>query len=160
MRLDDLFQLALFGGQLVKVRIWIGVQRVHFIQTFQGADHFGHRLFDRFANGVFRGELRFLRQVANFDAWLWASFALNICIDASHNAQQGRLTGAVQTQYADFRPREEAQRDVFQNMTFRRNHFADTMHGINELSHVGLRLYRFIVMKNNFQRRSVAFFPG
>ncbi|NCU21925.1 methionine aminopeptidase, partial [Acinetobacter haemolyticus] len=22
-------------------------------------------------------------------------------------------------------------------MTFRRNHFADTMHGINELSHVG-----------------------
>ncbi|AVJ82972.1 putative methionine aminopeptidase [Enterobacter hormaechei] len=41
-------------------------------------------------------------------------------------------------------------------MTFRRDNFADTMHGINELSHVGLRL--FYRDENEFQPRSVAFF--
>ena len=74
-----------------------------------------------------------------------ARHLFNICINARHDAQQGGLTGTVKAQYADFCAREEAQRDVFKNMTFRRNDFADTMHGINELGHVGLASV-FIVM--------------
>ena len=157
VRLDDLFILALLCGQLVEVRIRFGVFGIHFIETFQGVNHFGYRFFYGFANGVFRVQLRFLRQVANLDARLRTGFTFDVCINAGHDAQQGGLTGTVETQNTDFCAREEAQRDIFKNMTFRRDNFADTMHGINELSHVGLRL--FYRNEKEFQPRSVAFFP-
>jgi hypothetical protein len=143
VRLDNLFELALLCGELIEVRIRLGVFGIHFVQTFQRVNHFGDRFFNGLTHGVFRVQLRFLRQVADFDARLRTGFTFDVGIDAGHDAQQGRFTGAVQTENTDFRAREEAQRDIFQNMTFRRNHFADTMHGINELSHVGLRLFYF-----------------
>ena len=95
VRLDNLFQLALFCGQLVEIRFRLGVQRVDFIQTLQRADHFGHRFLHRFTHGVFRVELRLLRQVADFNAGLRTRFTFDIFIDAGHNAQQGRFTRAV-----------------------------------------------------------------
>lgn len=158
MRLDDLFILALLRGQLVEVRIRLSVFGIHFIQTFQRVNHFGYRFFNGFANGVFRVQLRFLRQVTNLDARLRTGFTFDVCINAGHDAQQGGLTGTVETQNTDFCAREEAQRDIFKNMTFRRDNFADTMHGINELSHVGLRL--FYRNEKEFQPRSVAFFTS
>ncbi|EMW26311.1 putative methionine aminopeptidase [Escherichia coli 2845350] len=42
-------------------------------------------------------------------------------------------------------------------MTFRRNNFADTMHGINELSHVGLRLY--VYRDDEFSKAKCSLFP-
>ena len=141
VRLDNFFELALLGGELVEVGIRLRVFGVHLVQAFQRIDHFGHRFFNRLTYGLLRIELRLLRQIADFQARLRTRFAFDIGIDAGHNTQQGRLTGAVQTENADFCAREKAQGDIFQNMTFRRNHFADTMHGINELSHVGLRLF-------------------
>ncbi|MNG86910.1 hypothetical protein D3C79_456990 [compost metagenome] len=136
MSLNDLFQTALFSGQLVEVGPFFSVQCVHFIKALKGTDHFCHRFFNRFANAVLHIELRFLRQIADLDARLRASFPFDIGIDAGHNAQQGRLTGTVKAQYANFGPREETQGNVFQNMTLRRNHFADAVHGIDVLSHV------------------------
>ncbi len=141
VRLDDLFKLALLRGKFIEVCVRFSVLRIHFVQTFQRADHFSHRFFHGLTHGVFRVQLRFLRQVTHFKTRLRARFPFDIGINTGHDAQQRGFTGTVQAQYADFCPREEAQRDVFQNMTFRRNHFADTMHGINELSHVGLRLF-------------------
>lgn len=52
--LDNLFKPALLCGQLVEVGIRIGVQRVHFIQTFEGVNHFRNGLFNRLAYRVFR----------------------------------------------------------------------------------------------------------
>lgn len=54
VRLDNLFKPALFCRQLVEVGIRIGVQRVHFIQTFEGVNHFRNGLFNRLAYRVFR----------------------------------------------------------------------------------------------------------
>ncbi|MNE58774.1 hypothetical protein D3C80_1538260 [compost metagenome] len=109
MGLNDFFQTALFSGQLVEVRAFFSVQRVHFIKTFQGTDHFRQRFFDRLADGVLQIQLRLLRQVADFDPLLRASFTFDIGIDAGHDAQQSGFTRAVQTQHADFGAREEAQ---------------------------------------------------
>ena len=149
VRLNNLFEFALLRGQLIEVGIRFSVLRIHFVQAFQRVNHFGNRFFNGFTNGMLRVQLRLLRQVANLDARLRARFALDIGIDTSHDFQQGGFTGAVQTQNTDFCAREEAQRDVFKNMTFRRNHFADTMHGINELSHVDFA--SFIVMNRVFK---------
>ncbi|MOA24196.1 hypothetical protein D3C78_1448690 [compost metagenome] len=90
-------------------------------------------------------QLRFLRQVTDLNPLLWASFTFDIGIDARHDAQQSGFTRAVQTQHTNFGAREEAQRDVFQNVTLRRNHFADAMHGIDVLSHgASASLYQFL----------------
>lgn len=143
VRTDNLFELALLCGKLIEVRIRLGVFGIDFVQTLQRVNHFGDRFFHGLAHGVLRVELRLLRQVADFDAGLRTRFTFDLGVDTGHDAQQGRFTGAVQTEHTDFRAVEKAEGDIFQNMTFRRNHFADTMHGINELSHVGLRLFLF-----------------
>jgi len=55
------------------------------------------------------------------------------------------FTGTIQTWYANFYAGEEAQENVFQNVTLQCNHFADAMHGINVLSHVTLAsLFEFL----------------
>ncbi len=140
MGLDNFFQFALLGGELIEIGIRVCVQRVHFIQALERVNDFRDRFFDRFAHGMFRVELRLLRQVADFDARLRTGFTFDIFIDARHDAQQGGFTGAVQAQHTDFGAREKAQRDILQNVSLRRNDFADAMHGVYELSHVGLRL--------------------
>lgn len=89
MRLDNRFQLTLLFGEFVKIRIRIGVQRVHFIQTGQGIFHFRNRFFNRFTDSVFRIQFRFLRQIADVQAGLRTCFALNIGIHTCHDAQQG-----------------------------------------------------------------------
>ncbi len=141
VRLDDLFILALLCGPLVEVRIRLSVFGIHFIQTFQRVNHFGYRFFNGFANGVFRVQLRFLRQVTNLDARLRTGFTFDVLYQCRHDAQQGGLTGTVETQNTDFCARKKLSEIFIKNMTFRRDNFADTMHGINELSHVGLRLF-------------------
>ncbi len=102
--LNDLFQTALFSGQLVKIGIRIGVQRIHFIQAFQGVNHFRNRFFNGLTHGVFRVQLRFLRQITNLDIRLRTRFAFDVFINARHNAQQGGLTRAVQTRTPIFAP--------------------------------------------------------
>ena len=50
---DDGFQLALLGGECVKVGVFFGVSRVHLFQALFGVNHFFHAAFDRFAHGLF-----------------------------------------------------------------------------------------------------------
>ena len=109
VRLDNFFKLALLRGQFIEVGVRFCVLGVHFVQAFQGVNHLGHRFFNGFADGVFRIQFWFLRQVTDFNARLWASFAFDIGINAGHDAQQGRFTRAVQTEYTNFGAREEAQ---------------------------------------------------
>ena len=45
---------------------------------------------------------------------------------------------AIQTEDTDLRAREKGERNVFQDLTFRRYHFADTVHCENILSHSDL----------------------
>ena len=50
---------------------------------------------DGFAHRLRRVELRFLRQVADVQAGHRACFALDVGVDAGHDFQQSRFTGAV-----------------------------------------------------------------
>ncbi len=111
--LNDLFQTALFSGQLVKIGIRIGVQRIHFIQAFQGVNHFRNRFFNGLTHGVFRVQLRFLRQVTNLDVWLRTRFTFDVFINARHNAQQGRLTRAGSDPGHQFLPQGKKLREMF-----------------------------------------------
>ena len=112
VRTDNLFELALLCGKLIEVRIRLGVFGIDFVQPLQRVNHFGDRFFHGLAHGVFRVELRLLRQVADFDAGLRTRFTFDLGVDTGHDAQQGRFTGAVQTEHTDFRAGEKL-REIF-----------------------------------------------
>lgn len=83
--LNDLFKLALLRCEFIEVGVWLSVFGIHLIQAFQRVNHFGYRFFYRLTYGLLRVQLRFLRQIANFQARLRAGFAFDVGIDAGHN---------------------------------------------------------------------------
>ena len=133
--LQDGFQLGLFGGQSVEVSIRLGIGGIHFIEAGLGLLDLAYGLLDDVAHRLARIELRLLRQVADLDARHRPGFAVDLGIDAGHDAQQGRLTGTVEAQHADLGAREERQGNVLENFTLRRDDLADPMHAVDVLSH-------------------------
>ena len=69
-------------------------------------------------------ELRLLRQQADLDAGLRPRLALDVRVDARHDAQQRRLARAVQAEHADLGAGKERQADVAQDDALRRHHLA------------------------------------
>ena len=82
-----------------------------------------------------RGELGRLVAVSRALAPWAPGFAVDLGVDAGHDAQQGRLTGAVEAEHADLGAREERQGDVLEDFPLRRHDLAEPMHGIDVLSH-------------------------
>ena len=133
--LQDGFELGLLGGQRIEVGVRLGIGGVHFVEARLGLLDLAYRLFDDVTHGLARVELRLLRQVADLDAGHRPGFAVDLGVDAGHDAQQGRFTGTVETQHADLGAREEGQGDVLENFTLGRDNLADPMHAVDVLSH-------------------------
>ena len=129
------FEFRLLRRERVKVRIGLRIRRIDFIQALLRCNDFAHPFFNHILYGRFRVEFRFLGEIPNFEAAQPRDIAVDILIHARHNLEERGFTGTVQTQYADLGPREERQRNVFQNLTFRGNRFAHPIHGHHILSH-------------------------
>ena len=140
---DNRFQAFLLLGQRVEVRVRFGIGGVHRFQQRLCVKGFAQAGFHFLAHGFFRIQLRFLRQVADVQARHRACFALDVGVDACHDFQQGGFAGAVQAQHADLGAREEGQRNVLQNLTFRWDDFAHAVHGIDVIGH-GMCSCRFV----------------
>ncbi len=133
--LQDGFEFRLLGGQGIEVGIRLGIGGIDFVQSRLGILDHADRFLDDFADG-FRGvELRLLGQVAHVQAGHRPGFAVELGVDAGHDAQQRGFAGAVEAQHADLGAGEEGQGNVLENLAFRRNHFAQPMHGVDVLSH-------------------------
>ncbi|MNN36639.1 hypothetical protein D3C81_1505420 [compost metagenome] len=132
--LQDGFQLGLLGGQLVEVGIRFGVGRVDLVQARLGVLDHADRFLDHFTHGLGRVQLRFLWQVTHVDVGHRTGFAVEFLVDARHDPQQGRFTGAVQAEHADLGAREERQGNVLENFPLRRHDLAQPMHGVDVLS--------------------------
>ncbi len=133
--LQDRFELGLLGRQRIEVGVRLGVGGIDGIQAGLGVLDHANRFLDDFAHGLFWIELRFLRQVADVDARHGAGLAVELGVDAGHDAQQGGLARPVQAEHADLGAGEERQGDVLENFAFRRNDLAQPMHGVDVLSH-------------------------
>ena len=133
--LQNRFQLALLGGQRIKVGIRLGVSGIHLIQARLGVLDHADRFFHHFAHGFFRIELRLLRQVTDVEVRHRPCLTFEFGIDAGHDFQQGGLTRAVEAEHADLGAGEERQRDVLEDFPLRRHNFAQPMHGVDVLSH-------------------------
>ena len=100
----------------------------------------GDALHDVLAHGQFRIELRLLLEVADAGAFGDPAFAGEFGIDAGHDAQQGRLAGAVDAEHADLGVRVERQMDVIQHLLGGRIGLGQTLHMIDELATIHLLL--------------------
>ena len=88
------------------------VDPVVFVQNGHGV---GHAFLDNVEHRLVRVELRVLRQVAYGVARSEDHFALVFLFDAGDDAQQGGLSGAVESQDADLGTVEKAEVYVFQD---------------------------------------------
>ncbi|MNZ39227.1 hypothetical protein D3C78_567160 [compost metagenome] len=132
--LEDGFELGLFGGELVEVGIRLGVGSVDLVQARLGVLDHADRFLDHFTHGLGWVQLRFLWQVTHVDVGHRTGFAVEFLVDARHDPQQGRFTGAVQAEHADLGAREERQGNVLENFPLRRHDLAQPMHGVDVLS--------------------------
>ncbi|MCY1288649.1 hypothetical protein D9M68_460410 [compost metagenome] len=133
--LQDGLQLALLGGQRVEVGVRLGVGGIHLVKAGLGVLDHADGFFDHFTHGLFRVELRLLRQIADVEAGHRPGFAVELGVDPGHDAQQGRLARAVEAEDADLGAGEERQGDVLEDFPLRRHDLAEPMHGVDVLSH-------------------------
>ena len=105
-----------------------GELHVHLLVLFEDVHHLLHALAHHLLHGEGVVELRFLRQVAYAVAGRENHLALEGLVESGDDFQQGGLTGAVQTQHADFRSIEKGEVDVFKNLFLRGNRLADVHH--------------------------------
>ncbi len=87
-RLDQVLQIRLLLGQGVEVGVRVGIGGIDLIQAGEGGRDVAERLLDIAAHVLGRIQLRFLRQKADLDAGLGTRLALDLGVDAGHDAQQ------------------------------------------------------------------------
>jgi hypothetical protein len=135
---DLVLHLRLLFHELVHlvVRHGFGETIADRIEPVDEALHVADAFDDHLAHGLGVVEQRLLRQVTDLDIGLRPGFALDLLVEAGHNLEQRRFTGAVQAQHADLGAGEETQGNVAQNHALGWHNLANPVHGVNELSHV------------------------
>ncbi len=111
---DFVLKDAQFFQQLVHDFVGLGfgellgdfVEAVHHIEGRLDGRH------QVFADGLVQVDMGFLGDVADFHFGGQAGFAVEVLVDAGHDAQQGAFAGAVFADDADFGPVIERQRDI------------------------------------------------
>ena len=105
---DDRLEALLLGRQLVEIGAFLGIGGVHRIELRLRVGDMRHAFLDAFAHGLFRIELRFLREIADLDARLRPRLAVVLGIDAGHDAQHGRFARTIHAEQADLGAGEKA----------------------------------------------------
>jgi len=132
---DDRFEARLLLGQLVEIGVVFGIGRVHLLQHCLRLEGLAESRLDFLADGLFRVEQGFLRQIADLQVGHRRRFADDVLVDSCHDAQDRRLARAVETEKTDLRARKERKRDVLDDLPLGRDDLADAVHREYVLSH-------------------------
>ena len=136
LRLDLVLQTGHLVGGLVRI-----VHREFVVAIEQRALR-RHAFHDVLANVLGLVELRLLRQVADPCALGDPTFAVPVGIDARHDAEKGRFTGAVDAQHTDLGVRVEGQMDIVEDLLAARIGLGEAAHMIDELTSHGKTLLK------------------
>jgi hypothetical protein len=107
---DRVLQFRLLFEELVHlpfVEVRVGEFVADRVEAVDERLDFADALDDVAAHVLVRIELRLLRQQADLDAGLRPRLAFDLAVDAGHDAQERRFTGAVQAEHADLGAREK-----------------------------------------------------
>ena len=137
---DDVLKFRLFVQELVHLVIFHRFGKLHgdFVEAVKNRLFLGDSLHHVFLDGQVRVKLRFLRQIACGAARFNPRFALELLVDARHDAQQRRLTGTILADNTNLCAIVEAQRNVLQHLFVRRI-------GLGHLVHVENEFFCFIL---------------
>ena len=119
----DRFEFRLLGGQRVEVGVGFAVGGVDLVEPLAHGQQLGVRFFDRLAHGLAGIELRLLFEVADRQVRHRHRVAVDLGVDAGHDAQDRRFARPVEPQDADLRAGEKAQGDIFENLALRAARF-------------------------------------
>ena len=111
----------------------IGERLVHAVKLSQQVKSRLHAFLHHLLYRLGIVQFRILLQITYCIAWRKDHFALITLVQAGDDLHQGRLTRAVKTDNADLGSVEEREIDVFEYLSLRRYHFADTHHRENYL---------------------------
>ena len=133
--LDGVLELALLGEQLVHL---VGLDvlaeaHVDLVEALEDRLRAGHGELDVLEDVLRRIERRLLLQVADPDAVGRLRVAEEVLVDARHDAEQGRLAGAVRAEDADLRARVERQEDALQDLLVRGVDPTEVLHRVDVL---------------------------
>ena len=117
---DLVFENRLLLADLVVVGVGVGPLGHHGVVVVNDRLHFGDTVHHVAADRLVRIELRLLCQIADGVASSEACLALEAVVEASHDLEERRLTGAVTAEHADFDAGVEGQRDVLEDRLVRR----------------------------------------
>jgi len=134
-RVDLVLQLGLLGEQGVEIGIRLGKGVADGVEAVYQVLDLAHAVLDVAAHVLGRIQLGLLGQKADLDPRLRPGLAFEFLVDASHDAQQGGLARAVESQHADLGAGKEGQRHVAQDLALGRDDLADAMHGVDVLRH-------------------------
>src|SRR5690606_39261918 len=105
------------------------------LEPLQEVARVGDGVIHRVAHGGERAELWLLCEVAHANPRVRARLAQELLVDARHDAQKRALPGAVRADHPDFRPREEGERDVLEDLLVGRMDLRHLLHREDELRH-------------------------
>ena len=108
-------QRAHFFHQRVEIGVGLSHQRGDFVIAVHHVSGFARAVLDVFKDVLGRVELRLLLQIADGDVLARPGFAQKFGVDAGHDLDQRRFTGAVRADDADLRTLIKLQIDIAQN---------------------------------------------
>jgi hypothetical protein len=112
----------------------VGVVRGELVEAVEQRAHLGDAVLDVAAHVLVGVELWLLLEHADCRAGRELRLAAVLRVLPGHDPQQRGLAGAVETQDADLRAREERQGDVLQHLLVRRVRPAQPVHRIDVLA--------------------------
>jgi hypothetical protein len=132
---DHRLEPRLLLGQLVEVRVGLGVRGVNLVEPLLRGEDVAESLLDALAHRLRRIELRLLREEPDAHVRHRDRLAVEVPVLAGHDPEQRRLARAVQAEHADLGAGEEAERDVLEDLALGRHRLADAPHGVDVLGH-------------------------
>ena len=140
--LDLRLEVGLAGAELLVVGLGVGPAGHDLVVVGQQRRDLADSVHHVAVDVLPLVELGLLLEHADGEAGGEARLAGVPVVDARHDAQQRRLSGAVRAEHADLGARVEGQADVLQHLLVGRVEPAELAHGVDELRGHGARRYR------------------
>ena len=131
---DQVLHLALLLEQRVHLLVAHRLREAHaeLVEALQEVALLAHAVLDVAADVLGLVEVGLLRQVADARAGGEPGLAARGLLEAGHDAQQGRLAGAVRSQDADLGAVQERERDLLEDLALRAVELVDPVHRVHE----------------------------